>query len=225
MKRIVILVLLGVLAFVVLLAVFTPASVVVSKAQLPPGLQVQDAQGTLWNGSARATWQTPMGPVTLDHIEWHYVPSQLFNGRVAYDLQASAPQLQVRGRMTHGAQGVEGFDLSVKGDASALVSLFPWAARYQPQGDVTITAPYLTWNEQEIRGDASIDWKNARAALPDLRTLGTYHAELHGTGGPANVTVTTVSGEYPIRAQGTATPQAVQLSGTAGGQDFAFRVP
>ena len=225
MKRILALVLLGVVAFAILLVVMMPASVIVPHAQLPPGVSVKDAQGTLVSGSARATWQSPLGPIEIDRIEWKALPAEAMSGRLAYSLRAIAPQLEATGKIAHGPGGIEAFDLRVTGDASLAASMSPIVAAWRPSGPVTLTAQHLQWDDREIRGDALVEWRDAHASLPDPRALGSYRAEMHGTGGPARVTVTTIEGSYPVRAEGTVTPQVAEIRGTANGQDFALRLP
>ena len=219
------LVLLGIGAYVSFAVATIPASFAVARGQPPESVQLEDVQGTLWNGSARATLRTPAGTVPLDRIEWHFKPLRLFTGHMTYDLTATAANLQAHARLSHGLGGLSATGVALKGDAAAVGALVPLAAAWRPQGQVSIEAPRLSWNEREIVGDAQAEWRGAAVSFPEARTLGSYRAELHGSGGPAKLTVRTLEGGYAVVGEGTVSPQRIEVKGQAGGQDFAIRLP
>jgi general secretion pathway protein N len=219
------LVLVGLAAYAAFAVATVPASVALARGAPPESLQLEDVQGTLWNGSARATLRTPAGAVPLDRIEWRFKPLQLLFGQVAFDVAASSAALQAQARVSHGLGGLSATGLSLKGDAAAVGALVPLAAAWRPQGQVSLEAPRLAWNDREITGDAQAEWRGASVAYPEPRSLGSYRAELHGTGGPAKLTVRTLEGGYAVRGEGTLLPQRLEVRGQAGGQDFAIRLP
>src|SRR3954468_16935037 len=119
---------LGIAAYLLFLALLAPASIVMAKADLPPGVSLADVQGTLWNGSARATVRQGSASLAIDRVEWHFVPSQLFTGRLAFDLRAESPKLHASGRLAHGFGGLSAQDVAASGDAATFAALFPMAA-------------------------------------------------------------------------------------------------
>jgi general secretion pathway protein N len=60
-----------------------PASLLLS--QLPPQIRVDGCEGTVWAG--RATALGLGGQVLQQNIEWRFVPSALFSGRIGWTLQ------------------------------------------------------------------------------------------------------------------------------------------
>ena len=216
---------LGVVAYLLFLLALLPARYAVAHGRLPPGLQLDDARGTLWNGDARATFRNGGATIAIDRLAWHFVPAQVLAGRMAFDLEARSPQLEARARVMHGFGGLSASDVSARADAAIAGALSPLAAPWQPQGTVTLSAPRLAWNDREITGEALAEWRSARVALPQPRALGSYRVEMQGSGGPAKLSLSTLEGDYVVRGGGTVTPAAIDLRGQAGGQDFALRLP
>ena len=215
----------GVVAYAGFLVASMPAAVAVEHGQRPLNVRLDRPQGTIWNGAARASVAVAGGTVVVDRVEWRFVPAQLLRGRIGFDIHASSPQLEATARLTHGFDGLAASALSARGDAALLATASALAAAARPSGPVSVQSPHLAWNEREIRGDATLEWRGAAAALPEPRALGSYRAQLHGAGGPAKVTVTTLEGSYVVRAEGTLTPQQLDVRGQAGGQDFTQRLP
>lgn len=215
----------GIAAYVVFLVATTPAAVIVEHGERPPNVQLDQPQGTMWSGAVRASIAVPGGAFVIDRIEWRFVPAELLRGRMAFDIHATAPQLDATARLTHGFDGLGASAISARGDAALLAAASPLAAAARPSGPVSLQSPRLAFNEREIRGDATLEWRGAAAGVPELRAPGSYRAQLHGEGGPAKVTVTTLEGSYVVRAEGTLTPRQLELRGQAGGQDFTLRLP
>jgi len=216
---------LGVVAWLVFLVVQVPASYALAHGAPPPGVTFDDVHGTLWHGDARATLRNGGAMIVVDRLAWDFRPLRLFAGRLAYDIEARSPGLEAHGRVEHGFGGFTADHVSARADATLVPVLFPLAAAWQPKGTVTVEAPQLAWNEREITGAARAEWTGAQAAMPQPRALGNYRAELQGSGGPAKLTVRTLSGDYAVRATGTVTPQRIELRGQAGGQDFSVALP
>lgn len=219
------LVLLGAVAWIVFLVVQMPASYAIARASPPPGMTFDDIHGTLWHGEARATIRNGGSTLVIDRLAWDFRPLRLFAGELAYDVEATSPQLRAHGRVEHGFGGLSARDVTARVDAAIAPALFPLAGAWQPKGTVTLDAPRLAWNDREVTGNARAEWKDAEAAMPQPRMLGGYRAELQGNGGPAKLTVTTTSGDYAVRAEGSVTPKHLELRGQAGGQDFSIALP
>jgi general secretion pathway protein N len=218
---------LGIAAYLVFLAATVPASCVAARFG-SPAVQVSDARGTLWKGSARATLRTPQdpsprsapwGPVELERVEWRFRPLRLAAGRLAFDVEAAAKGIEARARLERGISTTELRDLEARGEAAALSLVAPLVGTWQPQGAITVTAPALAWDGDELRGEARAEWRGAAVALSQVRPLGSYRAELRGAGGPAKVTLTTIEGPLRLAGDGTLTPQGrFAFSGEARGE-------
>lgn len=215
----------GIAAYLAFAMALMPARFVVARLHDPRVLALADAEGTFWNGSARGVLQAAGGPVPIDRIEWRFRPAQLMRGRLAFDVHAVSAQMDLRAQLTHGFDGLGASDVAGHAEAALASAFFPLAAGWRPEGQVTVAAPRVAWDEREIRGDATAEWRGARLALPQFTTPGDYRAELHGAGGPARLTVSTLAGDYVVRGEGTITPARLDVKGQAGGADFAIRLP
>lgn len=209
---------LGLAAYAAFLVAATPANFVAAQAQAaaPGVIDLAGAEGTLWSGSARGRVRVPGGDVVLDRVEWRFLPARLASGRVAFDVSATGAGFEARSQIARWIGGWEARDVAVRADASALLPLAPMLSPWRPAGSVTVSAPAIEWDEAGARGDARAEWKDAALAISEVRPLGTYRIDLHGEGGPATLTLATLSGPLRIAAQGTlAPPSQVALSGDA----------
>ncbi len=204
--RIPALVALGIVAYIVFLVAAIPAGFVAEKLRSAGMVELDDVSGTIWNGAARASVRLPTGMVTLDSVRWRLLPSRLIAGRVAYAVKAGAKGVDATMNVERALSVIEVRDLDARGDAQALAAFAPLLAGARPEGRVTITAPALAWDWKELRGEARAEWRAAASALSEVRPLGSYRAEVHATGGPAKVVVTTLEGPLRVSGQGVLTP-------------------
>lgn len=209
---------LGVAAYAIFMLALMPASFVAGRIEQSTrgALQLRNADGTLWSGSAQAVIATPAGPLNIESVQWRFVPASLFAGRLGFAVHSTAYDFKLAGEVGRGIGAWEVRDLSVVGDATGTRGFFPLLAHWRPEGALSLRAPKLSWTDNGVRGQASVEWKNAALGLSEVRPLGTYRAELAGDGGPARIKVTTVDGPLRITGQGTFAPPAPPvLSGEA----------
>ena len=208
----------GVAAYAVFLVATLPASFVLAGAQKaqPGKLEVREASGTIWRGSAKLTVTTPGGPVPVDRLEWRWLPSRLLTARLALDISASAPGLDAHFIGARAIGGWEALDLEARGDAPKLAALLPWIAAWRPEGAITIASSRLDTDGVELRGTARVEWRGAAIAMSDVKPLGTYRADITAQGHAGKVAINTVSGPLRITGQGTLTPPSrIAFSGEA----------
>jgi general secretion pathway protein N len=74
------------------------------------------------------------------------------------------------------------------------------------------------WKDGEARGAANVEWRDAAVALTDVKPIGSYRLEARGEGGPARLSVTTLSGPLRISGKGEATATRGSFSGEARGE-------
>jgi general secretion pathway protein N len=204
--RIPALIALGVVAYLAFLAAGIPASFVAEKVRSAGMLELDDVSGTIWNGTARASVRLPTGMLTLDSVQWRLLPSRLIAGRLAYGVKAGAKGFDATMNVERALSVIEVRDLDARADAQAIAAFAPLLAGARPEGRVTIVAPMLAWDWKELRGEASAEWRAAATALSEIRPLGSYRAEVHATGGPAKIVVTTLEGPLRVSGQGVLTP-------------------
>ncbi len=206
--RIIPLALLGIAAYGVFLVANMPASFLLARAQdaQPGKVEVREVGGTAWHGNASVTFNSPGGPIAIERLEWHWLPSRLAGGRFAFDITARASGIDARCEGARTLSAWEVRDLEVKGDAKALGIVVPWIAPWRPEGPVSITSQHLTTDGVEVRGEARVEWKAASVALSELKPLGSYRADIVAEGHAGQLKVTTLEGPLQISGTGTLTP-------------------
>ena len=211
----------GTTAYATFLVALMPASYVAREVQERSrgALQVQEAAGTIWNGTGRATVATPAGPLAIDSLQWRFLPARLLAGRAAFALQGSSSGFKGTGELGRSPSAWEARDVTLAGDARGAGSFMPLIAHWRPEGTLRLEAKNLAWDERELRGEASLEWRGAAMALSDVRPLGTYRAEIRGDGGPAKVTLKSIDGALRLSGQGSlAPPSSFAFSGEARGE-------
>jgi general secretion pathway protein N len=217
---------LGIAAYLVFLLFTTPASFIAARARAaaPGRIEMSEAKGSLWSGSARARIGAPGGHLIFERIEWQLAPARLMAGRIAFDLKAAGHGLFGHGQLARGLTRWELRDLEATGVAESLVPLVPLAATWRPEGTLGISSPALDWDDNDARGNLRAEWKDAAVSVSEVRPLGTYRLDAHAEGGPATLTLATVEGALRITGQGTFTPPSkLTLSGEAHGEGAQAR--
>lgn len=212
---------LGVGAYLVFLVFATPASFLAAQARAaaPGRIEMSEATGSLWSGSARARIAAPGGHLLFDRIEWRFLPARLAAGRIAFDLRAAGHGIVGHGQLARGLTRWELRDVEATGDVESLVPLAPLAATWRPEGTIEISSPALDWDDNDARGDLRAQWRDAALSISEVRPLGSYRLDAHAEGGPARLTISTTSGALRITGQGTFTPpSALALTGEARGE-------
>src|SRR5215831_7319004 len=101
---------LGIAAYAVFLVAMLPASVVARWIAMPGVLELADARGTLWSGSARAV----AGNAQLDSLRWRFQPARLAAARLAFIVDAYGSGLEGHGHIARGFGALEVRDLTVR---------------------------------------------------------------------------------------------------------------
>lgn len=211
---------LGVASYAFFLACLTPAAFLAARINGASGGQVdlRHASGTLWRGNAAAQIATPSGPFDLDAVEWSFAPSRLLAGRIAFDLKASGRGLEARGEIGRGFSDWQLRDSSAEAKASVLSAFHPLATTWMPEGRFLLAAPDLRWDRARVRGEASVEWREAAVSLSEVKPLGSYRLEARGEDSAAKLSLVTLQGPLKLSGQGRFTPPGlVSFSGEARG--------
>ena len=209
---------LGLAAYSIFLLTKIPAAYVGAQMQsaLPGRIEVTDAAGTLWHGKARVSFAASRNRVTLDAVDWDFVPSRLFTGEVAFDARARGPGLQGAAQVAHGFTGWRVRALKADGDAAGLAIVVPILAAWRPAGPVAISAPEVAIRGREVKGSVELVWRDASTALSAVRPLGSYSATWRADSDPGTIEVTSLKGPLRVTGKGTTSPSTgFRFSGEA----------
>jgi general secretion pathway protein N len=208
---------LGVAAYSVFLVAMMPARWVAERAVPQPGrIALQDVEGTIWSGAARAAIGVYPTTFAVDRIEWRFLPSRLLRGQAAYDVAIRGAGFEARGELGRSFGGWTARDVKARADAAVATALAPWMGAWRPEGTVAATSPALDYSEPQLRGDMRIEWTGAATSLSEVKPLGSYRADVNAEGAGARITVTTQSGPLRIAGQGRiAFPSQLSFTGEA----------
>jgi general secretion pathway protein N len=207
----------GVIAYVLFLVALIPASFVAERVTAATGgrVAIANAGGTLWNGAARVRLTLAGGWLDLDNVEWHFAPLELGVGRLAFDTSATAQGIDAKARVGRAFGGWELANMELTASLPAIATLAPVAARWRPEGRLTVDAPKWEWNDRGARGEATVEWRDAALSLSEVKPLGSYRAVATGDGALTQLAVKTLGGQLQVNGKGSAGPALVTFSGEA----------
>jgi len=212
---------LGVATYSAFLVATMPARWLAERV-LPPGprsVALQEIDGTIWHGSARAAIGSYAGTFTIDRIEWRFLPARVLQGRLAYALSVRGACFEARGELGRSPGGWGVRDLAARADAAVATTLLPWMRPWRPEGTLSAASTALDLAKLDMRGALRIEWTGAATALSEVRPLGTYRADVVSEGAAARITVSTLAGPLRVAGQGRlAFPSQITFSGEARGE-------
>lgn len=217
--RTVLLVLLGLVAFAVILVVTMPASFIASQVQpsLPPQVAIEGAKGSVWQGEASVRAAPGGMPIHIEKVQWRFKPQRLADGKLAFDTTVSTGGFEAKMELQRDGSRWHVRDFRLDGDAAGFATVFPILAGYRFSGPVTATAASLDGTDREVWGDVKIEWRDAGTSMSQVRPLGTYRAEWHADGTTGRISVATLQGPLRISGAGaTSMPSRLDFSGEAG---------
>jgi general secretion pathway protein N len=213
--------LVGIPAYAVFMVLVAPATFIANRAAAASGgsAHFSDARGTLWSGSVRGQFASAGGTFACDRIGWRLVPGKLLEGRIAFDVQAECPDAQGKVQVARGWSEWEASGGNARIAARALPAFFPIVAAWRPEGSISLTADGVRWNDREVQGPVTLEWRDAAVALSEVRPLGTYRLAAQGMGDKAKLVLSTVEGTLRVTGQGEVKlPRGATFSGEARGE-------
>ena len=206
------------------LIVFAPARWLASGLQQASAgrLVIDDASGTVWNGSARLLLAGGTGSNDVSalpgRIDWRLRPAW---GGIDADLDASCcttQPLAVRARLRPGGVEVRIGDQRTNWPAAVLAGLgTPWNT-LQIDGDLQLTTQGLSveWVEGRlaVAGRAELTASRVSSRLSTLKPIGSYRITLNG-GSPSTLQLDTLEGALQLTGSGQWVGARLRFSGTA----------
>jgi len=181
MKRLLALILVGIVAYAFFLLLYLPALVALNwYGPLPGNLQFYGVRGTVIHGQADALiW--PGG--RLDQFDWRLAPGELLAGRLGYQLNFSNPDHSSGHAII--SRGLSGdtvlSPLKLQTDLKTLSHRWTFAERFG--GELSLQMQSLTIDNGRItdaRGE--IVWSGAHQRGSNPVPLGSFQAHLEATG-------------------------------------------
>lgn len=202
------------------LLVFAPARWLA--AALPAGspVQLSDARGSLWQGSARL-WLSggagsPDRAALPQRLRWHW---RLDGGSPALHLHADCctPQgLQLALGLQEGSPVLRLSDGQSNWPADWLSGLgTPWNT-LQPSGQLSLSTQglQLQLRDGAVQGRATLELHEAASALSTLRPIGSYRLQVQA-GGTTTLELQTLRGALLLSGQGQWQRSGLQFRGEA----------
>jgi general secretion pathway protein N len=216
---------LGLAAYSVFLIATIPAAYVAGQANAAPRRQVEvsDAQGTLWNGSAQVRIAPTKGGKAIDRVEWRILPARLFAGELAFHVNAAGEGLSASAQVSRGFSSWKLRELKAAGDAAGVAAYVPLLATWRPSGPVTVTAPEITITGRSLRGSLEAEWRNAVSGLSEVKPLGSYRAGWRANADTGDISVTTLQGPLRLAGVGKTTATGMTFNGEARGEGEAAK--
>ncbi|POZ62490.1 type II secretion system protein N [Chromobacterium alticapitis] len=161
---------------------------------------VNQAKGSVWNGSAQLVYLGPAGEVqAMSPLAWQWQPKALLSGLLAWHLDsAGQPGLLQLG---FGKQEVRGLALSLPVAALANLSKTWQAARLG--GELQLNIPQLARQGKEISGNAQLTWRGASTPLTAALPFGSYQLDVAGTPQGLSLNLSTLEGPLMLSGQGS----------------------
>ena len=166
-------------------------------------VRLDPLSGSLWHGKGRLVIYYPQTvPHDFGQTEWSINPFWLLTGRVQLALQTNAPDRQIKTTLgiAKGSFFIEDTDAAFP--ATFVSQLYPPATLIGPQGQVRLRTSGLVFSQQNLEGNATLEWQGAGSSLSNVQPLGDYRLEIVGAGKMANLKLSTVRGALELSGQG-----------------------
>ncbi|RMX03079.1 type II secretion system protein N [Corticibacter populi] len=199
------------LGMLLALLLFAPARWLAAAVAAASGQQVllQDARGTVWNGTAQLVLSGGTGSrdqmVLPGHLDWRIRPAWLgADVHLLPDCCASAP-LAARLRLGWQRVAVTVEDHASQWPASLLQGLgAPWNT-LQLDGTLTLQLRQFGWQSVQgrdlLRGTAELSLRNASSSLTTIRPMGSYRLIMRGAE-TVELTLSTDAGPLQLSGSG-----------------------
>ncbi len=201
-----------------------PATWLASVVQKASGAQVQlqQARGTVWNGSATLVLTGGQGStdqVALPgRVQWQLRPAWLgAKARISADCCTPSP-LQTRVALHWNGMQVQVANNQSHWPSALLSGLgTPWNT-IQPQGKLTLQTQNLQidWNagRMSLQGGLQLDMLDVSSKLSTLRPMGSYRITVDGGDAPT-LNLSTLSGALLLNGSGQWVGQRMRFTGEA----------
>jgi len=165
-------------------------------------LQLADARGSLWSGSGQLLVRDVAGHIGVARpVAWRLRPAALLRARWVCDVDFGAPSRSFPVTLSWSRIELAHADIALP--AVTLGYVAPKLASLELIGDVQLQIADLVIGRHSLRGDATLQWRDAGSALSPVSPLGDYQLRLAGAGNGGRVTLTTLKGPLQLHGRGS----------------------
>ncbi len=173
-------------------------------------IELADASGTLWNGSAILVLAASSDPGVSraslpERLSWRLSPWSLLAAQLDLTLthpSALTQPLAIRAPLIGGGASTLG-TATLRLPASLLVGLgAPWNT-IRPGGILTINWDRLQIEPNRLLGNVSAEWQYASSALTPVSPMGHYRLQTNGIWPGTQLELLTISGPLELKGSGT----------------------
>ena len=163
-------ILVGVIAYFVFLITTLPAAPVLAMFNDRMPVSINNVSGSLWNGRAGSV---VTGKLTLDNVEWAFLPLRLLLARAAIDVDAEFNGKPLDGRLATGLSGNLAVDeLNMRLGASDVASLVVLPLG-ELAGDFLLRINSAIFQPGSVpRIDGTLKWNKAAVTVAETADLG-----------------------------------------------------
>lgn len=200
---------LAVLVYLVLLLAWAPASLLAwaLPRMTHEAVWLDRPDGSVWSGQAAGLLlRQGAGPaVQIGRVNWQLRPQDVLTGHLGYQVTVAGSEVQATGMLRAGLKGMELRAIQAELPASWLGQVSPDLDLWQPGGKLALATDSLLFGRDGPAGQATLRWLDASSARV-RRPLGSYRAELEGSGKGIGIKLSTETGILQLQGSGLWTP-------------------
>ncbi|MGV8923072.1 MAG: type II secretion system protein N [Thermomonas sp.] len=165
-------------------------------------LRLAEARGTLWSGEGLIEIRDERGRSGLAKpVTWRFLPFALMRARLAYEVELDRGSRPFPVALTW--SGIELADADISLPAMALGQAVPKLAALGLTGDMHLQIPEFVIGRSAVRGNATMQWRNAGSALSPVSPLGGYELRISAEGSAIRTVLHTLQGPLQLDGNGT----------------------
>lgn len=195
----------GLSIYAATLLVIAPATLIDAGLQRASNgrLRLADAHGTVWAGAAKLEIRdagSRHGVAKI--ISWRILPESAWRGRLVceIELDQSTPR---RFPVAISPSQFEITNADVEFPAAGLSVAIAQLAPLRLTGDVLLHISSLAIGRNDVRGNATLQWRAAGSAFSPVSPLGNYELRLDGEGTSVHVYLRTLQGPLQLDGKGS----------------------
>lgn len=165
-------------------------------------LRLVAAQGTLWSGSGQMEMRDPGARAGVaKSLAWRLQPESLLRGHLVGEVRLDQPGKAFPVILS--LSGIELANADISLPASALGLGMPALAPLGLTGDVLLHIAALSVERTQVRGRATLQWRNAGSVFTPISPLGDYELNFDGDGAAVQVLLHTLQGPLQLDGKGS----------------------